>query len=524
MAMKSRRNILAVSVIAMAVAIAGCSSSNDKNDDKNAVAKPPAKPVVNVAELFATAHKATNNADGASEAAAQAVKDAKKYSTMFSTKAVHGVSATAEANAQKVLSAKAAADNSVTNAEGAKTVAEAAKTKAGDVPVDHPQKAELMTALDAAIKAAEGAVKAAKVSQGHADLKTAVTAVVGTDKTNPETPADRGEMVANAIANALMPNSDGNPTRVTYYSVKNESTVPVGNKSGVENDDHTGMTWTEIVGTDDIREVRLNNLFKKVASITGMKAEDLKAPGASGDLISADVAQKEGAAYPDAAYMGITGTVFCLGKDCKVEEGELAGTWVFAPENSAAYYEKVGDAQTYTEEKNYARFGHWLVVDNDAAATLRTYAWTNGNINEVDLEENKKLEGSATYTGPAAGMSVHKGFDTQGEQMSIASGRFTADVKLNARFDDSPTVDGSVSNFQGDAVDPTWKVGLREMTLGMERQAGAGITETAGTGDDGQWNAQAYGMAGKRPMGIFGDFNAHWKDGHAAGAFATRKE
>ena len=46
---------------------------------------------------------------------------------------------------------------------------------------------------------------------------------------------------------------------------------------------------------------------------------------------------------------------------------------------------------------------------------------------------------------------------------------------------------------------------------------------TTASGQDGQWSAQGYGEQMERPVGIFGGFNAHFTDGHAAGAYATRK-
>ena len=46
---------------------------------------------------------------------------------------------------------------------------------------------------------------------------------------------------------------------------------------------------------------------------------------------------------------------------------------------------------------------------------------------------------------------------------------------------------------------------------------------TTASGQNGVWTAQGYGPNGGRPEGFFGGFNAHFSDGHAAGAYATRK-
>lgn len=513
--MLSRKWTLAA-VAAMVIAVAGCSSSGDKKVADTTTEPDPEK----VAGLFATAQDARSKADGASEAAAQAVKDANKYSTMFTTKAVHGVSAKAVANARMVLDARDAAAKAVTDAKAAKGSAEGAKSEAGKLSADNPNKASLVAALDAAIKAAEDAIKAAEDSQKHADLKTAVAAVEGTDKKKPKTPADHGEMVAKAIAGALEKNAGGG-TKVMHKTTSGDSARPSSDKSHVMGDDHTGMTWAEIFGADNVRQERLGNqrTFIDVGPVTGMKATEL------GVRPTADLDEGE-TIEVDISYKGIPGSVFCLRDKCKVEDGKLTGAWVFAPREAEVYYEKVGDATDYMPEKNYARFGHWLVVGDNGDAILNTYAWSNGGT-DVNLLENRELEGTASYSGSAVGLSVHKvfGSDQTPKPTSTSSGRFTANVDLEARFDDSPTVEGTVSNFQGDAVDPTWEVTLTELPLATSRQQSAGTTKTGGSGDnDGQWNAQAYGMKDKRPTGIFGDFNAHWTNGHAAGAFATRKD
>ena len=181
MAMKSRRNILAVSVIAMAVAIAGCSSS----DDKKTVGGAPSGPTQAeldaakaVAAGYAAAHTSKADAEAAGEAAAGAVTEATKYSGMLDIKSVTGESAKAIENAQKVLAAQSSAVQAVGKAEAALESAKNAKTTAtGKLPEDHEDRANLMAALDAAIAAAQEQVKAAKASHEGSALKAAVRAV-----------------------------------------------------------------------------------------------------------------------------------------------------------------------------------------------------------------------------------------------------------------------------------------------------------------------------------------------------------
>lgn len=296
--------------------------------------------------------------------------------------------------------------------------------------------------------------------------------------------------------------------------------------------DATGMTWAQIVGEDKVSMKRLGtgNTEVQVAPIAGLVAATVmptSTPTATGNVDGASIDEA------DTTYSGIVGTVHCLGTDCTVDgDGKLAGSWYFQPDSETAFHVKrtddattadVDESKLYEVETNYTRFGHWIAVDGTTGdVTVNTYAWSDGGATP-DLVENADLDESATYSGTAVGMSLHKTFDSQGEQQSIASGRFTAHVELTADFDATPTVEGTIDNFQGPATDSSWTVELKSMTLATTRGT-AGDTSTGGTGADGQWNHQAYGEANKRPTGIFGDFTAHWTDGHAAGAYATRRD
>ena len=190
-------------------------------------------------------------------------------------------------------------------------------------------------------------------------------------------------------------------------------------------------------------------------------------------------------------------------------------------------------SESYVPETLYAQFGHWLtVVDATGVATVNRYAFTDStNANGADLSY-LKVDGvpdSATYTGDAAGMSLHKTVDSDGEITSIYSGAFTADAELTLRFGDGVdvTLGGTIDNFQTESdgmnVDSMWTVELERTTFTGGSLAGGSNGKTVVTsGRDGDWTATAYGETGMRPTGIFGGFNAHFSDGHAAGVYATR--
>ena len=492
------------------------------------------------ADAFETAQNARDDATGAASTAEMAVTTATEASDKITARMVGGDSAMAEANAQAVLDAYDDANEAVTTAQTALDNAKAA------VDPDAGESDALARALTAAIEAAEGALKDAKEQAESDALKAAVEAVKGDDPKDegyPTMPAQHGKKVAMDIGGALLPTDASDGSR---KGGEHTATVPVvptlpADDTVVRMNDHQGMTWAEIVGDDKITTMRI------AVTGTGTKAVDAASfadmpltsitesdPPAVGDEIA------DGTQYGMANYKGVPGTVFCAGA-CKVE-GEvgsemLTGSWFFTPTDEKKWY--VGtttDGVTmYSAETLYAQFGHWL--GGTDAATVETYAMTeagkqagpNYNLSTVNpAGDNAVLtDSSANYSGPAAGMSVYKTFNTDGTTDTIQSAPFTAMVNLKATFGPSVTLGGTVNDFLGDAVGSGWTVELQSTVFDGNFGNNSDHGRTVATGRDGEWTAQAYGPdAGTevRPTGIFGGFNAHFSDGHAAGAYATRKE
>ena len=258
--------------------------------------------------------------------------------------------------------------------------------------------------------------------------------------------------------------------------------------------------------------------------------------------------------------------MFCGDADCGIEgTGDTAtfkGNWYFTTTATGATtsYIQGATAGTYVADTMYARYGHWIeldpgAADNDTDEDLEIYVYavrggTGGNT-YGSFGHNPARKGldvnTATYKGGAAGMSVHKTFDASKEQTAIASGAFTADVTLTAKFDDdNPSLSGTIDNFQGGGhVDSAWSVELRTPVTQFGANPGGGVV-FSGTGDnggvtrspgadDGNWTANSYGRqmttTGENPEtydihpdGIFGTFTASFRDGAAVGAYATRKD
>ena len=146
---------------------------------------------------------------------------------------------------------------------------------------------------------------------------------------------------------------------------------------------------------------------------------------------------------------------------------------------------------------------------------MNRFAVTAGNTNGLEFDQDDNLPDSATYAGDAAGMSVYR---VSADDMR--SGAFTADVTLTLEFGDMLMLGGTISNFDGGAVGANWSVTLEEAAVANGEVAAA---VSVATGRDGEWTAETYGATGARPTGIFGGFTAHFSDGDAAGAYATRK-
>ena len=478
---------------------------------------------VDVAALFAAAQDARDQTADAVEAAERAVEDAMEYAAMLDTLSVGGDSMTAIGNARKVLDAETAADRAVMGAEAALQAARDAKAEAEALPSDHTNRGSLIAALDAAIGYAEERVEAVREQAEGMALEAAVAAVEGTDTNNPRGPVSHGEAVATAVAGALGPmgGNDGRGARVEFDYLG--AAVPDG---AVEMDDRQGMSWAAIVGEANLTDMRI--------SMTGGGTRPVKAASVAGTDASAAIpvntpanAVTNGTEFTNAVngsvWQGIAGTVFCASSDCEVSSGGLlTGGWYFTPDLPGEPYVAADDGMGYLRETLYARFGHWLTVDaGSGETTVHAYASTAAMGDPaLGAPAGDLTDGSASYAGKAAGMSVHMTFDDQGARTGISSGAFTADVSLTARFGTSPTVSGTVSGFEGNAVDPGWSVDLGEAVLSGSIEAG----EARGTGQAGEWTARAYGETDQRPTGILGGFNAHFTDGHAAGAYATRKQ
>ena len=426
--------------------------------------------------------------------------------------------------------------NAVTVAQTAVNNAKAALAADAD-PEDG-----LTKALKAAIEVAEDNLKSATaVADGDA-LKDAVETVTGDNpdaEGYPMTPAEHGEEVAMDIGGALMPESptDGSRKRGVHGTDAPADTF----EDAVKMDNHIGHTWAEIVGDANIKMMRIaitltSTSVVPAGSVAGQPA--MSTVTAEADLTGTGLA--DGAQHA-GAYKDIPGTVFCGGSDCSVTEDEdgdtLTGSWYFTPTDAKQWYVRNAADTGFMPETLFAQFGHWLDA-NDGTPTdtdVNTYAMggatdtntTGLNVTTVNTGEDATTltDTKAIYDGKAAGMALHKQFDSSGAVLegSLRSTAFTADVELTATFGTGATLGGEIDNFRddgGNMIDSSWEVELLTRSFdGNNFDAGT----TVASGQDGIWTAQAFGPTGDRPTGVFGGFNGHFTNGHVAGAYGTRK-
>ncbi len=504
-----------------------------------------------VAMLHGVASQATVDATDAGKAAEKAVMDAKKYAGMLDVLDVGGDSGMATKNAQMVLDARTAANNAVQDATNAKRRAQAAKTEATALPDGTVGKAALIAALDAAIEAADAKIEEAmKIRDAKADtlgsLASYVQMVEGMDKKKPKMAAATGKMVADQIDTALTTSAQTPAVNSDLSGMGIPEPSGTVGKAVKGPSDAQGMTFAQIVGVTKVMDMRIavsgsgtGTRVVKAKSVAGMTAADLFSTLPP----RATVGTSDGTQITtNVAYKGIAGVLFCAGTDCKVggtgtdlvAGDKLTGSWYLtdAGDGARTYLAGTGDdAGTYTleDEDSYVRYGYWLSTAG-TVVTINRYAdgpdAQSGEVYGVRTSGDDLRDSSATYTGDAVGMSVHKEFDTNGKETSRASGGFMADARLTMKFGGTPRLEGEISNFRGSAVDGNWKVELSAAEL-SSGEVTAGITnDNDANTNEGTWTATAWGGDGstERPKGVYGGFDAVFTDGNVAGVYATRKQ
>ena len=187
----------------------------------------------------------------------------------------------------------------------------------------------------------------------------------------------------------------------------------------------------------------------------------------------------DGVAEVDGAFDGAPGTYVCTpamdnGCTSSIRSGggiALAGGggWKFVPDEGAMV------AKPDTE---YRYFGWWLhKAADDSYAVGAFHGGVGGDAQ--DFASLPQLQGTATYSGPAAGKFViDSGIGP------AAAGEFTAETTLEVDFGDDTalgTVTGTVDDFMVNGAAMEWSVELQSAAIGAGGAISAGGTSTART-------------------------------------------
>ena len=275
----------------------------------------------------------------------------------------------------------------------------------------------------------------------------------------------------------------------------------------------------------------------------------------------------------DGMFDGIPGTYTCAatGADnsCTAttnNRGQIVGlagtgaTWTFKPNNLATGV--TGHmVQGVVNDTDYLTFGYWVQKDVDEDETtigVSTFASGTPLIGaEYTLAAMALLEGTADYEGKAVGKFVLKTLTPQGVGTVTDGGTFTADANLKAyfggnaiSFNDKFSISGTIDGFRnddGDMIDSNWSVTLRKANFATDYDPTAasptkdtpGVAFTGVTsagGPAGDWGGSFYGAprtstgaidvptatnTDAYPTSVAGEFDAHFTNGHALGAFGA---
>ena len=390
----------------------------------------------NVNVAFGAATTAVTDSEGAEEDANTALDTATEKSGMLTAVAVQGDSAMAAANAQSVLDQPGNVASALEDANTAKTNAETARNTAvgdpavmgdtGNVPTDHPQRAELITALNAAIEDAGDAITAIEGIRDGDPLKTAVEMVTKNDDygyamatdDDPEmlgTARRVGEKVAMDIATVLKPATVGvaasgaavvntignNPAgtdgadddpifdadgRLNFVdgpiplAADNPASAHVFYRDN-EVDGRVSMTWEELATSLGFQPIWVQIGIGAATDGTqlSLSARGILVDGEDsiGDITTAatttaDATIAERAVFDGASWKGLNGLFVCWGGPCDVT-GDTGS-------------EKLASATTPVGSGT--RTGHWYFVPQSGPAA--NFSATNG----VEIVETFHPSGS----------------------------------------------------------------------------------------------------------------------------------
>ena len=476
----------------------------------------PAPTAAEAVNALADATASLSTLAGAADADGSALKTAREaYVKSRDAAMLLGVSADAQAYAQKVVDAASGLRTAVEEAEKAKTAAGTAKAA---LAASDPQR----QAIDRAVTRADAAIRAAEALLAPGGGVSALAAEYsGADDGHPS-PSEHADDIAERVHTALMTT----PAKTAFANAKNVFADGSTRTASM-------MTFAQLFAGSTTPQAWTGG---KIVNAISLEDEEV------GSTAPSNPDSNAGGVATGYTYRGISGDIACRSDDnctAPAANGEFGEGWYFYPTAADAYYTTEvtvgagGAVTTAYEPAEFVEWGMWLTEANTtlrlnrhvglgAGLALGTAAGTNYTL--VEGTTANGLADEASYSGAAQGLSAK--VTGEGDDAVTASGHFLADVSLIAEFGAMPTLQGSVDSFrtadpdQGTAhVSGDWELILAG-DAGSFADGTTNPTNVRLTGADGAWNAQAYGGdSNERPEGIFGGFNATFEDGAAVGAF-----
>ena len=228
-------------------------------------------------------------------------------------------------------------------------------------------------------------------------------------------------------------------------------------------------------------------------------------------------------------FNSIPGTFTCDGT-CSVSSDSdgnlitLTGDWTFMPDEGEHMIAGV------VLDTDYLDFGFWVKTTTAKDGTTISYEVGTFAGGTPESGAVTDVVGTAKYAGPSTGVYMMKSFDpNSGVPIPGAAGQFTAHANLTANFGgeeiepgDRFTVSGTVSDFMnsaGEMIDEKWEVELMKSESGSQEPGDF----TGATTGEGSYSGTFHGdvSGGKHPGAVTATYDAHFSNGHAAGAFGA---
>ena len=346
-----------------------------------------------------------------------------------------------------------------------------------------------------------------------------------------EDTADMDETVTEMVVSYTNVEDPTDEAYTDYFS-----SALAGSRDGVESLDGTDASVLNI----DETEVAANHM--RFVGDFGITGAHQTIPAPVDDPVTTGDDMDEAMVSVMGSFYGIPGEFKCASQCTRSSDKDgnlsgLGGDWTFTA--TVADDEELADIMVagVVDDTDYLDFGYWIVTSQGEDGPM----YTVGIFQDGMQEHSGGVDGKAEYAGPATGVYMTKTFDPgTGDPIPVSGGQFTAHAMLTAYFGadtevpsaDHNRISGTISDFynsDGEMIDDEWEVELMRAVINGG-VFNVSVTSTGEGSDPGAWGGRFYGPPNDgaetdpqavMPDSVAGTFNAHFSNGHAAGAFGA---